>query len=504
MITVATNNNLSFDITVVGAGFAGSLTALGLHQIGYDVALIEKSSHPRFAIGESSTPIADLILRSISDRYNLPWLREISRYGSWQQTHPQISCGLKRGFSYYKHQAMQSFETDIHHKNELLVAASSNNEQSDTNWYRSDMDAFFVNQVVQKGIPYWDNTQITNLQRHGSIWRLTAQEPGHKFTVRTKWLIDATGSSSILSQLDVQTIPDHFKTNTRAIFSHFSKVHFWQDWLHKNNIATGDYPYNPDDSALHHLLEEGWLWMLRFNNGITSAGLVLNQNAERHAKNWDRIIGRYPSLAACFSGAEPAHSPGKLIRTKRLQRRAAKAIGEGWVALPHTVGFVDPLHSTGIAHTLSGVERILHTFESAGDKPNLITNQLRNYEQAVFNELDFVDLLIDGCYRAMDHFELFHTYASLYFIAAIHYEQRRIHGDFGIEEDFLSADHSKIRSIVENSYNNLMILLEQQTINTSEIRSFRKATEMAIEPFNIAELLHPEIPNMYYHTSAEF
>ncbi len=148
-VTAKMNKKHSFDIAVIGAGFSGSLTALGLHQIGYDVVLIEKDSHPRFAIGESSTPIADLILRDLSGRYDLPWLQEISRYGSWQQTHPEIACGLKRGFSYFKHEAGQSFQADVSHKKELLVAASVNDRQSDTNWFRSDVDAFFVRKVKE-------------------------------------------------------------------------------------------------------------------------------------------------------------------------------------------------------------------------------------------------------------------------------------------------------------------------------------------------------------------
>lgn len=500
---MAMNNSRHFDIVVIGAGFAGALTALGLHQIGYDVALIEKSSHPRFAIGESSTPIADIILRSLSNRYGLTFLQEISRYGSWQQTHPAIGCGLKRGFSYYKHRAEQPFQTDQNHTNELLVAASSDNKQSDTHWYRSEVDAFFVDQVMQRGIPYWDNTRITKIQRLREEWQISAANHDNILEFRANWLIDATGSDGILNQLGIHSNSKEFRTRTSALFSHFSGVKPWQDWLHEKNISSQDYPYNPDHSALHHLLDEGWLWMLRFNNGITSAGLVFNRHKQQTTQLWDKIIGRYPSLAALFEDATLAPSPGNLIHTNRLQRRAEKAAGPGWVALPHTVGFVDPLHSTGIAHSLSGVERILQSFENGKGKPNLIKQTLRQYEQAVFNEMDFIDLLVNGCYLAMDHFELFHAFASLYFTAAIHYEQKRINGNFEIRDQFLSADHSDILSITDESYRHLRDLLDQKPITKNDIKTFRRAVENAIKPHNSAGLLHPDLPNMYYHTSAD-
>ncbi|TAN14546.1 MAG: FAD-dependent oxidoreductase, partial [Chitinophagaceae bacterium] len=97
------NDRNRYDIVIAGSGFAGSLTALILRELGFKICLLEKSRHPRFAIGESSTPIADMILRDLSAKYHLPWLYPFSRYGSWQQSHPEIICGIKRGFSFFKH-----------------------------------------------------------------------------------------------------------------------------------------------------------------------------------------------------------------------------------------------------------------------------------------------------------------------------------------------------------------------------------------------------------------
>ena len=134
------------DIMIAGAGFAGSLMALVLNSLGFRVCLVEKGKHPRFAIGESSTPVADLILRQLSQQYNLPWLKDFSRYGSWQQAHPEIVCGIKRGFSYFKHHPGKEFTTDANHSYELLVAASTDDLQSDTNWLACRFRCFFGNQ----------------------------------------------------------------------------------------------------------------------------------------------------------------------------------------------------------------------------------------------------------------------------------------------------------------------------------------------------------------------
>lgn len=68
-------NRPHFQIAVVGSGFAGSLTAMIAHRLGLSTVLIERGRHPRFVIGESSTPLANLLLEEIADEYDLPWVR---------------------------------------------------------------------------------------------------------------------------------------------------------------------------------------------------------------------------------------------------------------------------------------------------------------------------------------------------------------------------------------------------------------------------------------------
>ncbi len=58
----------SCEVAIVGSGFAGSLLARVVAVLGYDVVLLERGTHPRFAIGESSTPLANLSLERIGSR----------------------------------------------------------------------------------------------------------------------------------------------------------------------------------------------------------------------------------------------------------------------------------------------------------------------------------------------------------------------------------------------------------------------------------------------------
>ena len=87
----------------MGSGFAGSLFAMIARRQGRSVILLERGRHPRFVIGESSTPLSNLLLDELATRYDLPALRPLTKWGSWQKHYPEVPCGLKRGFSFFHH-----------------------------------------------------------------------------------------------------------------------------------------------------------------------------------------------------------------------------------------------------------------------------------------------------------------------------------------------------------------------------------------------------------------
>src|SRR5579862_3327037 len=81
-----------YDVAVVGSGFAGSLFAMIAQRLGRSVVLLERGRHPRFAIGESSTPLSNLLLEDLSLRYNLPGLTPLAKWGTWREAYPNVDC----------------------------------------------------------------------------------------------------------------------------------------------------------------------------------------------------------------------------------------------------------------------------------------------------------------------------------------------------------------------------------------------------------------------------
>ncbi len=497
------------DIAILGSGFAGSLLAMILHRIGRRVLLIDRAVHPRFAIGESSTPAANLVLRDLARQYDLPRLTPLTKYGPWKRAYPNIVCGLKRGFSYFRHEVGADFKPRPDHSNELLVAASSDNERSDTHWLRADVDEFLVNEVRSLNVPVFEGAAVTRLQRSskGSGWDLTVSQDGKEEHISADFVVDSTGEGCVLAKnLGIKNEPHRLFTNSRSVFTHVRALSDWHDMLSDRGDQVADHPFCCDDAAQHHVLDGVWMWVLRFDNDVTSAGFVLDGN--RHPcvegttpeQEWREWIRRYPSLEEMFAPTEIVEPPGRILRSGRLQRRLSSAAGHDWAALPHTAGFIDPLHSSGIAHSLCGIERFASIIERSWGRDSLGVD-LKSYEQAMFTELALIDQLVAGCFASFDCFPLFAAFSMLYFAAATSYERKRIQAKSGTPW-FLCADDPHFRKIVNTAFHQVREAVAKNKTAPGDIDSIVTHIRTAIAPYNHVGLFDPDCRNMYRHTAA--
>ncbi|MGB0715292.1 MAG: NAD(P)/FAD-dependent oxidoreductase, partial [Phycisphaerae bacterium] len=197
---MAKRSETHVDALIIGGGFSGSLLAMILARRGLRVTLIERGSHPRFAIGESSTPTGSMALRRIADTYDLPMLHPFTSYGDWIIRHPNIACGSKRGFSYFFHTPDTPFEPRADHANELLVAASASEKEADTHWYRADVDHFLFEQARALGATCLEETTVEQAELTEQ-WNVKLNVRGEPISVRADLTIDASGPDSVMSRV---------------------------------------------------------------------------------------------------------------------------------------------------------------------------------------------------------------------------------------------------------------------------------------------------------------
>jgi len=429
------------DVAVVGSGFAGSLLALVARRLGRSVVLLERGTHPRFAIGESSSPLANLLLEELARRHDLPRLLPLTAWGPWQRTYPAVAAGLKRGFTFYAHERGKPFAADPDRRDQLLVAASPNDEVADTHWYRPDFDAFLVREAERNGAEYRDRTEARVAARDAAGLTLEVTRAGRTERIRPRLVVDASGPGAFLHRaLDLPAASFADLPATSGLYAHFENV----QRLDALGVGASEEapPYPVDDAAVHHVFDGGWIWSLRFNNGLTSAGvaatpaLVREIGLEDGAPAWTRLLDRLPTVRAAFAGAR-ATTP---YFRRPLPFRTAAAAGPGWAMLPSAAAFVDPLLSTGFPLALLGIERLAAAL-GEGWEDESFQRRLEEHGARTLFEADTAALLVAALYAAFGDFEVFATLTKLYFAAASYAEAARRLGRPALAGSFLAGDH---------------------------------------------------------------
>jgi tetracycline 7-halogenase / FADH2 O2-dependent halogenase len=485
--------NETYDIAVVGSGFGGSLLAMIAHQLGRSVILLEKNKHPRFAIGESSTPLSNILLESLATRYDLPSIAPLSKWGSWQQTYPHVACGLKRGFTFYHHTLGAPGASDPDHQRQLLIAASPHDRIADTHWYRAEVDHLFVKQAQEIGVEYLDEVALRSVSESDKEIRLQGHRNNEDFSIRAKFIVDATGPRGFLHRalaLQELALPDF--PATQALFSHFTGVGRFAD--HIADHASELPPYPVDDAAVHHIFDGGWIWVLQINNGVGSAGvaatdkLAARLRLSEGAAAWQRLLDLIPALKNQFANSQ-AIQP--FIHMPRVSFRSNEVAGKRWALLPSAAGFVDPLLSTGFPLTLLGVSRLAEIIEHNWEKPEFAVS-LQSYASKTDKELVAAAELIGALYATMDRFPAFASLSMLYFAAASFSEAARRLGKAHLAPSFLLHDDPHfgpaMRRCFQRAKHNCVQL---------EMNNLADEIHKAIEPINVAGLGNPQRRNWY-------
>lgn len=493
------------DVAIVGSGYAGSLMARVLRVQGYDVVLLERGTHPRFAIGESTTPLGNLSLERLAQRYGLRDCYQLAAHGRWRAQHPEVRVGLKRGFTFYRHHPGAAFANRGLDSERLLVAASPDDAIADTHWVRADVDAFFVQQAVAAGVDYRDTTTLTGATIGDSGVHLVGTRHGESFTLHADFIIDASGPAGFLArQLSIPSGLEHTDTRSALLFSHFTGVELMPDTV----PGLPDGPYPDDWAAVHHLIDEGWMYSLRFDDGVTSAGFALSPRgvaslppallAEPEAL-WRYLMARYPTIGRAFASAKPLMP---IAFHQAVQHRLTRAAGPRWALLPHAYAFVDPLFSTGIAWSLRAVERLAVLFEPEADDTHLpAPDDLARYAALLHAEADQIDRLVAGSYEAMAHFDLFAAHAMLYFaiVSFTEVRQRLGPGDGAAWGGFLGVGDGSSEDLLRESLSRLHAITHGagHTGDVEARRAYVAWVAQAIASKNVAGLADPARHHLY-------
>ena len=404
---------VSYDVAILGSGFAGSILAAILARNGVAVLLIDAKSHPRFAVGESTIPQTSQLLSLLSREYDVP---ELSRVGleSPEGIRKNIgnTCGVKRTFGFAYHRFNEEHDpTD--------AIQFGNIWRDENHLFRQDIDSYLATAAVSYGTTFLQDTPIASID--------ISEERGVKIETtsgehyESQYLVDGTGYRSILAaKYGLREEPTHFKHHSRSIFTHMIDVKPFEDCV-ENKLS------NPwSKSTLHHVFERGWLWVIPFNNyegstnPLVSIGLTVDPRVYPSSdvtpqQEFVDFLEFLPSAAKQFEEAKVVRP---WVKTGRLQYSSSRSVGPRSCLMSHAAGFIDPLFSRGLINSVEVIRALAKPLLAAHKDGDYSYERFAFIDDLQSSILDYADLLVNGSFISWSDFDVWNAWLRVWALGA--------------------------------------------------------------------------------------
>ena len=313
--------NESYDCIVIGAGPAGGSAASILAEGGLSTLLVERERVPRFHVGESLMPETYWPLQRLG-------LTDRVKSAGWQ---------MKKSVQFVSHKGNTSAP--------FFFREHDTRDCADT-WQveRSEFDKMLYDRAAELGAECSDQTRVIDVvfDSNGAATGVTLKREGHDAeTIDCKVVVDATGQQSLLAN----------KLHIKEPNADLRKAAIWGYF----RGATRDEGDNAGATIiLNTESKESWFWFIPQSRGITSIGVVAdNDYLLKNRGTMEDIFQQ--ELEAC-PGLKPrlenATRLGELKTAKEFSYMTSQHAGPGWVLVGDALGFIDPVYSSGVYFAL--------------------------------------------------------------------------------------------------------------------------------------------------------
>ncbi|MBK7683056.1 MAG: geranylgeranyl reductase family protein [Bacteroidia bacterium] len=340
-------------IIIIGAGPAGSTTALALAKKGISCLLLDQSEFPRDKVcGDALSGKVLLTLKRID-----PLLVE----GLATQEHTLDSHGV----------------TFVAPNGKVLKVPfrREENKEKPPGYIsrRYDFDNWLFNNAKNaKGVQTKLNVRIEKFRRDGKDWIISDKEEKHVY--RTSLLIAADGAHSRFAKEvgGIQMEDEHYCAGLRAYYkgvkdldpNGYIELHFVKDFL------------------------PGYFWIFPLPNGYANVGVgmrsdVVSKKKVNLKEDMLRLIREYEPIRSRFEGAElegPIRGYGLPLGSKKRPLS-----GDGFILLGDAGSLIDPFTGEGIGNAMISGLKAAETIETLNG--NYSAAALQMYDDSVYKRL---------------------------------------------------------------------------------------------------------------------
>lgn len=398
-------NGKKYDVVIFGSGIAGSLTALPLAQEGFKVLVVELQGHPRFVIGESTTPTMSLHMRELSKKYNIPELYYITQYIEGKE--PKGHCDFPKShfwFSWNQEGKEHKLE------DELMMEVLPPPIGPDVHMMRKITDEYMVSLYPKYGVDYVDFTSLEDYADNGDGYdlKLLHRKKNEKSAVKARYIVDATGHATFFAKklgYLVEKEKMTHKTKTATIYNHFKL----EDLPMIDNLLDGNSKYfriKRHYGTQHHCFPGGWMWVIPFGRELVSVGLIFDRNHIESNMNLSpeeefySFIKKYPTIEKHLGKLVPM---GTFVRKNPTQIQSTHVVGDRIILTPHASSFIDALYSTGMVQSASFIRNFIPVISKALRDNDFNKKHFQPIEDAFFRDIKRTDLLVSASLESFRH-----------------------------------------------------------------------------------------------------
>lgn len=324
-----------YDLVVLGGGLAGLMQALQIKKSRpqTSILVVEKQQFPRpeaaFKVGESTQEMAahymSKVLGLTKHLDECQLVKFGVRFFFSNGDNSDISRRIEAGRTYFS--PFKSYQLD-----------------------RGRFENALALECRKFGIKLLENTKATQVELSKAGHQVVLQGPDGDFKVNARWLVDATGRSSLLKRhLGLQKESGH---NVNAIWFRIKQnidINEWSDsleWRNRKGSTSRRFSTN-------HIMGKGyWVWFIPLASGSTSIGLVCDDKLHpfKEMNRFDRMMDwlkQYePQIARIVEESQADLQDFRVL--KHFSYGATKVYSaDRWCLTGEAGVFLDPLYSPG-------------------------------------------------------------------------------------------------------------------------------------------------------------
>ncbi len=351
-------NDIAVDVLIIGAGPSGCVAASYLKNNGVSCKVVEKSTFPRFVIGESLLP-------RCMDHFEETGLLDCLMERKYE---------IKAGARFLKNDVVCNFDFSKKHT-----------PGWDYTWQvpRADFDHTLVKEIEKKGVDVSFNHEVTDVKfdANGHSTTTVKDENGKEYNITAKFIIDSSGYGRVLPRLLDLEKPSSLSPNS-AIYTHVKDTKRPEGI--EGTLITFDV-----------VRDDVWLWFIPFANGNTSIGFVGPTEFIESYEGTNK--GKLREMLKISDYYYDRLKDEDFLFEPHIIKNYSKAVkqlyGKGYALTGNSAEFLDPVFSSGVTFAT----------ESGLKAAKLITKELNG--EKVDWEKDYTGYIMSGV-------DVFRTYVS--------------------------------------------------------------------------------------------